>query len=112
MLSEKRTYLFLGEGRHRSVYRRGNFVIKIPKNWDGLASNEREANIYQSTSKNGWLFGIRYAKCRLHISGLLIMEYVRPTDQFGQLPSWTYHVDCQQVGYNSRGYLVAYDYGY
>lgn len=103
--------IFLGEGRHRSVYRRGNYVIKIPMNSDGLGSNEREHRTYRSSS-DGWLFGIRYARCRIHISGLLIMEYVEPIRYNKSLPKWVNVVDSQQVGYNRRGQLVCYDYGY
>lgn len=106
----KRPFIFLGEGTQRRVYRRGNYIIKLPISWDGLNSNDKEARTYQSTS-DGWLFGIRYAKCKLHSSGLLIMEYVEPAHG-KELPRWTCYVDCQQVGYNRRGHLVAYDYGY
>jgi hypothetical protein len=104
--------IYLGEGRHRRVFKRGNFVIKVPINDFGLASNFREAKTYQCTSE-GWLFGIRYAACRLDKNeNFLIMEYVNVKKYDNSLPSWVGYVDCQQVGYNRRGHLVAYDYGY
>lgn len=97
----KKPFTFLGEGRHRRVYRHGNYVIKIPLSYEGLASNDKEAKTYQCTT-DGWLFGIRYARCRLYSNGFLIMEYVESTNcKF--LPDWVNYIDCQQVGYNRKG---------
>lgn len=101
---------FLGIGRERAVYRRGNHVIKVPVSVDGFASNDKESRVYRDTT-DGWLFGIRYARCKLHWSGLLVMEYVEPVHS-KNMPSWTNYIDCQQVGYNKKDQLVAYDYGY
>ncbi len=106
----KEPFIFLGEGSQRRVYGHKNFVIKIPLDWDGLNSNDREARVYKSTN-DGWSRGIKRARCRLHPSGLLIMEYVAPAHR-KSLPEWACYVDCQQVGYNRKGQLVAYDYGY
>lgn len=52
---------------------------------------------------------IPLAKCRLHNSGILIMEYVEQVS-LDNLPDWCDFVDCRQVGYNRYSQLVAYDY--
>lgn len=106
-------FQLIGEGRNRLVYRRGNFVVKVPKNNCGVLDNHREYHIFSSTT-DGWLFGLRYARCRLMKPNycLLVMEYVIPYQEpLDKLPLWTYSVDCAQVGYNRKGHLVAYDYG-
>lgn len=106
----KNGLILVGEGRHRIVYKHGNYVIKVPLNMWGLASNDKEYRTYQSTN-NGWLFGVRYARCKLHWSGLLVMEYVESVP-FEEMPDWAKYIDCQQVGTNRNGNMVAYDYGY
>lgn len=110
---------YLGSGRNREVYRRGNYVIKVPRNWQGIVDNEHEADVGSYTRKEvpG---SIQYARCRLHPGGILVMQYAQfvgpGTDPDGFLPhkngpSWMGFVDCGQVGYNRFGKVVAYDYG-
>lgn len=40
------------------------------------------------------------------------MDYVEHVRYSNDLPRWVRTIDCQQVGYNLKGQLVAYDYGY
>lgn len=106
----KEPLILLGEGTQRRVYKHKDFVIKVPLDWDGLNSNDKEARTYRS-AVDGWLLSIKHARCKLHHNGLLIMEYAEPAYR-KSLPRWTCYVDCQQVGYNHKGQVVAYDYGY
>lgn len=110
----------IGQGRHRQVWRRNNsnYVIKVPTCIRGIHDNYTEAETYKRSLKEDMY--CRYAKCRL-VGSLLIMEYAKhigPTsDENGYIawndsPQWAGAVDCNQVGYNSRGQIVAYDYGY
>jgi len=114
------------------MFEGGRFVYKLPIGRCGLYANERELKLYKESRKKGQ---IPYAACRLLRTGVLIMEYVKPhcsslaatnaangTDpgtaadiEFGgdyddDLPSWTTYVECNQVGYDRTGMLVAYDY--
>jgi hypothetical protein len=103
-----KTFEYLGSGRHRAVYRHGNYVIKIPLSDYGISDNYYEATIYK---EYGYDKGyIPYARCRL-LGTILIMEYLEPVKSFDNLPEWTMAVDCTQVGYNRHGKLLAYDYG-
>jgi hypothetical protein len=105
----------IGEGRNRIVYGRGNYVVKVPLNEDGISDNYHERWTWLHRDE-----GFSYARCRL-IGALLIMQYARfpvegKTDENGwheyrkDLPWWVDFIDCQQVGYNRFGELVAYDY--
>jgi hypothetical protein len=109
-------FQYLGSGRNRAVWRHGSFVVKIPLNEKGEHDNYHEARI----SKSDTVSGISYARCRL-LGSILVMQYARyqgpASDSDGyipaqNLPAWASYVDCQQVGYNKAGKIVAYDYGY
>ena len=104
----------LGSGRNRVTWRVDNEVIKVPTNEWGVRDNEHEACFGQS-----YLNGERkLARCRRQDepNGLpiVIMEYCIPYHKkisYTELPEWTNWIDCQQVGFNPDGELVAYDYG-
>lgn len=90
---------------------RGKFLVKIPRNDDGVQDNYNESDNYNClVDRRG-----RLAKCRM-VPGthLLMMEFVRVV-YYNQIPSpipmWVDTIDCQQVGYTRDGRLVAYDYG-
>lgn len=126
--------IYLGTGRHRTtfMFEGGRFVYKVPRGRHGRIANSQELEYYKRHRKNG---EIPYAACRLLPNGVLIMEYVKPHCQslaaenidaqtYGgermvplggdyeeELPQWTVHVECSQVGYDNRGTLVAYDFG-
>lgn len=107
-------YKFIGCGRQRAVFRRKNFVIKIPMCEDGLHSNSREAFTYKKSLKKPCPNGTRYARCKLLANGWLVMQYVKDYYRCNPRPEhngWIDYIDCQQVGLNIGGRLVAYDYG-
>lgn len=111
---------YLGSGRHRVVWLLpSGYVIKIPSDGYGEAANIREANykknivcnIARRIFRNQW----KVARCRLiPDTFVLVMEFVTCYSDlditYEQLPKWAKEVDCSQVGYNSRGELVAYDF--
>lgn len=98
---------WLDTGNSRAGYRRGRWVYKVPINEKGTFDNWREAKKYARTKgrdPNG-----EYARCRLLKNGWLVMEYVEPLHpRF--CPRWADFIDCQQVGTNRHGGIVAYDY--
>lgn len=110
---------FLAQGRNRSVYRRDNYVVKVPLSDYGLSDNWHEAQLFRKWGQDPDKTFIPYARCRM-VGVLLVMEYARYrgplSDETGyipheNLPNWASYVDCQQVGYNRAGKLVAYDFG-
>jgi len=107
----RKKYTLIGEGRHRAVFEKDeNWVIKVPMDEYGLNDQYHERNTYQKEKDSGL-----YAACYIEHDDdlpLLIMERVNPVTDYKNLPKWTYHIDCQQVGYTSDGRLVAYDFGW
>ena len=108
---------YIGPGRHREVWHRGNYVIKIPLCMNGLSDNFHERSVWSKHRDHGY---IKYASCRMVGNFLLLMEYARfvgpDSDETGYFtysksPEWGYSIDCGQIGYNKRGRIVAYDYG-
>lgn len=103
----------LGQGRNRVVFRVSEVeVVKIPLGEIGIHGNITEADIYAREGKDGY---IPYAACELFYSEegipLLRMEYItRFSEAWSGLPKWADYVDGCQVGYDSEGRLVAYDY--
>jgi hypothetical protein len=111
----------LGYGRTRICFANGkDRVIKIPFTCEGYKASSNEVITYgnfQKRSDDDWTITsdwIPTAECRffqIPCSNvpLLSMERVeRP--RFGEpRPEWVDCVDCGQVGYNSKGELVAYD---
>lgn len=103
---------YLGSGRNRHVFllSSGRYVIKVPRNNDGIHDNITEARRYKYEK----YFFYPMAACRL-VPGsgyLLIMEYVSEVKYNKSFPFWVKSVDCQQVGYTLSGKLVAFDYGF
>lgn len=99
-----------GLGNRRVVYKISDkFVIKIPLNKEGVEHNRKERKMYLEDEKG------HYARCylfRYKNVPLLVMDFVTPieTGKRQDLPDWTLFIDLQQVGYNKRRQLVAYDY--
>lgn len=115
---------FIGCGTTRICFADGLYrVVKIPYTKLGILSSEREIKHYESflslpadgefNPEEEW---IPTAECRYlnlgfrHIP-LLTMERLFEFPKFDDenLPSWVQWVDCGQVGFNSKGVLVAYD---
>lgn len=104
-------YPFINEGRERAVFDMGDgYVLKVPKNTDGMLANEREYKLYNN--HKDW-DAPKFAYCELitigEISCCLKMEKVRPLlDE--KKPDWASYIDCQQVGIDKNNTVVAYDY--
>lgn len=94
----------IGEGLRRIVWLMPDkkWILKIPANLGSINANHSEAIKYAED-----LF--RKAKCYL-VGDFLVMEYVEDMSWNPDTPTWTYKIDCNQVGYNADGQLVAYDY--
>ncbi len=93
---------YIGCGRTRIVFvHNDRFVIKVPKSIWGLTDNWHEASVCSNE---------HFCNAKLLHNVLLIMERVSEVNGI-QLPSWTYGIDCQQVGITRSGKLKAYDFG-
>ncbi len=109
-------YECLGCGAFRTVFqdtKSGN-VIKVPMDETGIGCNIIESELYKQYGKDGIL-----AKCKLFYFRdipLLEMEYVTDWQECGipkyKLPKWVWRIDCDQVGLNSKGKMVCYDYAH
>jgi hypothetical protein len=100
-------------GRNRATFIIHDYVIKCPINESGIHDNYNEAEIYKQYG-NSEIAPFPLAKCHLLTTNdipMVLMEKVeiKPFDE--AWPRWVDFVDCQQVGYNKNGLLVAYDYG-
>jgi hypothetical protein len=95
----------------------GRYVVKIPKNLDGIVDNDWEGSV---SNGNDDPHEIRYA--RTHLAWvdelpIVFMEWVEPATsreiikRLGFEPDWVMSVDCGQVGFARDGRLLAYDYG-
>lgn len=107
------------EGRTRVVFEFDTFVIKIPKNLDGYMDNATEAK-YGHFKRKKKPDDIQYARTKLvEWNGIpiLFMERVEHANKdkiikkIGKKPYWVDFIDCQQVGFNKKDELVAYDFG-
>lgn len=97
----------LGWGRHRRVLKRGNVVIKIPMNLDGVAANLMERKIFLERRYDGI-----FAPCRMIGDGCLMMRAVDDIYSKEHLhPDWVNNlVDGAQVGIDRNGRVMVYDY--
>lgn len=102
-------------GRTRAVFydKETNQVIKIPIQFDGERANYLEA-LTSEKYERGIPDILPVAKCEMVESQgveILRMERVKVIEDTNseQLPSWVGYVDGQQVGYDQRGRIVAYD---
>jgi len=102
-----RQYKLLGIGRHRTVLRWRNWVLKIPHHEMGFYDNWKEARTFRECHYPEG--NEQYARCRLLKNGWLLMEYVEHMP-WQSAPHWADCIDCRQVGYNRRGAVVAYDF--
>lgn len=91
-------------GRNRAVFISKFCVIKVPINDNGVIDNDWEASVKSDTTANGrWL----------EIDGLVccMQQKLNTEITHRDLPDWVGSVDCQQVGYDRKGNLRAYDFG-
>lgn len=91
-------------GRNRAVFISKFCVIKVPINDNGLVDNDWEASVKSDITASGrWL----------ELNGLVCCMQQKLNTEIPKrgLPAWVSSVDCQQVGYDRRGNLRAYDFG-
>ena len=104
---------FVGSGRHRRVLKRKNYVIKIPWQIEGVQANISEFKLYRKFKKESDN-GKQYAPCKLINNNCLIMKYVKVIDpdfSHKEIDQWVFYLkDGAQVGYDSDGNLLAFDY--
>ena len=105
-----KSFEWIGCGRNRTVFRHGNWVIKVPLNDYGFADNDHEHRIFRKYGVEPNPDKVRYARCRM-IGQLLVMEHVDETSQRDALPEWASYIGGNQVGLNRSGKWVAFDYG-
>lgn len=102
-------FVYVGHGMFRTVYMRGNVVVKIPHDISGQIDNRTEARAWKIYRDKATSLGIFLAPCRLMSNGCLMMVTVDTNVGKMNLPYWTNIVDSYQVGiYKNR--VVAYDY--
>jgi hypothetical protein len=105
-------------GTGRVAYISKKVVFKVPIDIDGFRLNDWEASLVSLHA--GTPYEIPLAKSR-HFFGsqdipIVVMEKVKEMslseikEMFGEIPSFVSAVDMGQVGLNSRGKLVAFDY--
>lgn len=114
--AKKMTY-----GRNRAVFFFDKFVVKLPMNWGGVGDNDWEGSVSNGPEETLSDGHVRFARTRLvYINQypVLFMERIDhvPYNKLrkmykNKVPNWVDYVDCQQVGFNRSGKLVAYDYG-
>lgn len=108
---KKRYGNHIGEGRHRITFESKYCVIKLPHNSAGYLANLYEAKLY----KTDIYIRHRLAKCKIVYFGdfaILVMQKLNTNWHWTEMPSWSKHYDCQQVGTTRQGEWKAYDYGY
>jgi hypothetical protein len=100
---------YIGSGKDRRVWQRGNVVLKIPYVSSGVEANRRERELYTMNRRRN------YAPCRL-VGELLMMRAVKVLDdldpvQYDRIPYWALHLnDGPQVGIDNNGRVLIYDY--
>lgn len=100
-------FRYLSCGDFRAVYRRKNYVVKVPINIDGIIDNIVEFKGWKKYGYRPTNLGLVLAPCRLLNNNCLMMVRVKTTGLL--YPDWANKVDNCQVG-EYRGRVVAYDY--
>lgn len=108
------------EGRNRRVYVMRTYVVKVPRNGDGIGDNDWEGSVSNYEQYPQGDYQVQYARTRLmYVDDIPVVLMERVDDisskeivqRLGREPRWVWSVDGGQVGFNKRGRLVAYDYG-
>jgi hypothetical protein len=99
----------IGFGSFRQTFMRGNIVVKVPRNPDGITDNMMEAMAWRKYKSKPTDQGIYLAPCRLLPNMCLMMVAVDDSLDYDEKPAWAACIDCKQVGkYKDR--VVAFDY--
>ena len=104
-------------GTGRVTYISKTVVFKVPSSDFGFRNNDMEASTLSIAEGTPYEIPIAYSrhlpKCEVPI---VVMEKVQELslpeikEKYGEIPSFVSAVDMGQVGLNSRGKLVAFDY--
>jgi hypothetical protein len=99
-------------GSRRAVYDLGDgWMLKVPYTWDGVTANYTEGSWGGENAEFMPLAECTVDDRNRHGLPLLRMRKVNPDHGIPsrELPEWVGWVDCQQVGVDDSGRLVAYD---
>lgn len=112
---EEKGWVYVGAGKDRRVWKKGNVVLKLAFTDSGVIANNNERKIYRESI--GKKQDIKYAPCRMVCEGVLMMRAVRELDYLNDandlllIPKWAFDlVDGQQVGIDRNGTIMVYDY--
>lgn len=92
-------------GRHRTIFRDGDWVIKVPTLESGIRACLEELH----TQGNGFAKTTQDELGKKAGIPVVRMEFVTHRG-WSEKPDWTWSIDCGQVGYTKDGRLVAYDW--
>lgn len=94
-------------GRNRATFMSKHCVIKFPLNDNGICDNDWEGSMRSETTARGRWIQIGSFVC-------VVQEKLTMPENFSykNLPDWVGGVDGGQVGYDKKGRLKAYDFGY
>ncbi len=99
------------QGRHKVAFIDSDGdIIKVPKTLRGVSVCELEVEMFEDVKHP---HGVPMASCMIEpFMGWTIerMERLEDIPPGMALPSWADEVDTHQIGINSEGKLVAYDY--
>lgn len=102
----------VGAGRHRVGFKKGNVIVKVPKNDMGMIDNEKEYRLYRQGQKKPKKY-LPMAKNKiLYIQGvpILYIEKLDISDRLEKYPRWAEQIDSLQVGKDKKGKWKAFDY--
>ncbi len=109
-----RIWKYLGTGWDRSVYRIGDYVIKIPKHEYGEACNQYEADNWANTDGqcvHTRLLRLSTINSFLDDGGLMCAVQPFLTEiRWQDKPDWSGCYDCAQGGLNRHGKFQIYDF--
>lgn len=91
--------------RHRTVFRDGDWVIKVPTRESGILACQEELR----TQGDGFAKTTRDELGKEVGVPVVRMEFVTHRG-WSKDPDWTWSIDCGQVGHTKDGRLVAYDW--
>lgn len=113
-----------GGGNYKNRVEAAKYALQTGMSQERVAKKFGEDAARTAETRYGQ---VPIAECHLLPDGVLMMERVRPVynlnseegaeqiprDELAQLgyqrPDWASHVDCEQIGYNTKGELVAFD---
>lgn len=106
----------IGAGRNRVTFKRGNIVIKVPKNELGIHDNMSEARTYKKWKGHEKEdFYARSKIIRISDIPILLMIHVDISTKGlskEERPWFADFVDSMQIGTTRKGEWKAYDYGW